>query len=896
MPKYLSSYVFAMAILVTMGGGSLFAEIDLPSFQSPAGLEPLLRNQQFKGHWQSFADKNIFRARMQLDGVQIEGQDHIVEFDNEGHSRIYVPKTISPTGRFALNDAQAIELARATIEHISPRLKMLFRSASGRTPVWTPHRGELRPAYKTRLPASRVENLLDMWIDAEDGRILRIEKAAKTFNAPARLFQFEPAPYVNDETLQYATKDVVIKDLLSGDAGSYVKGEHFQTRNCCPFVRCPGKTQNCDEKELLCASESDPHSFPYVVVQKIDSSLLGLNGKGIPERLYVASIECARLPKATLEKGQNGQIGFFPKAVDEQTAGALDDDFSEIQSYFSLTSFFDYIRRIKGEESFCLRPEAMECDGLGQAQKDEQGNPTRSTMIFVNQLLPHPSLDPKETGDQESILAQINSGLGLRAEQPIIITSLARVENAAYVPASGEPIKDEPASLDEALGHLIQPYDFFVFFQGLNDYSYDGSIAFHEFTHAVIQTLAPDLATIVADSQGLNTQPGAFNEAAADYFSSSFRNNPNIGLYASSSTTGLDGTARNISEPKRCPFDITGEVHDDSLMWSSALWKIRQDIANRFGQDRIDMWDRAILEAIAKAQTDDDFAKQVERIEENVRGNRFLSELLPSIHAVFAKHGLRECQRNISLSYLNEQGELSFHRHPYLLHASPLNLGFDNFSPPPANFVVTLPPATGSFRITWQQSGAIDSLVSSAPVESRSSAEALIALTTEANPIVWGYDARNAFATFQGEDIDTNSSPFGLRSIQGNEGWFIEKVLPDLSCETRQLYVAFINPHQGLDNDVMMQTEVSIGINPSKRAECSARGVPSLVLAADTENQGSVTRDSGIRGNTGCGCKLYEPTTNPGATLTEVLIYLGLFYVVIRNQRKGLATTLKLAD
>jgi len=883
--KRLLKPFFAFALAFT--GSMAFADVDgALTPQSPAELEFALGDKNFDGRWQTFGEREIFRAKPRIEGVPVEGQDHVVEYDRYGFSRFHPPKQLVPSGHFALTESDAIEAAKELASRLPPRLKMQLEVAPTAMPVWTPHHGELKAAFRVRLPSMRVENLLDVWVDAEDGHILRIERAAKTFDAPARLFQFEPAPYKNDLALAKDAKSVIVKDLLSGDVGSHVKGEHFETKNCCPFVRCPDEKQSCEENEFVCASESDPNARPYIVAHKIDSSLLGLGGRDIPRHLYVASIECARLPKATLQQDHDGRVGFFQTAIDENDLNALDDDYSEVQAYYSLSSFFDYIKRIKGDNSFCLRPQAMECDGLGRATKDINGNPTHSTVIFVNQLLPYPSLDPNDAEAEDSILSQVAAGLGRSIASPIIINTLTRVENAAYVPASGLPLKTEPSNLDEALGHLIQPYDFLIFFQGLNDYGYDGSIAFHEFTHAVIQTLAPDLATIVADPQGLNNQPGAFNEAAADYFSASFRNDPSIGLYASSSPTGFDGTARKISEAKRCPFNITGEIHDDSLMWSSALWNIRANILKRLGQLGVDAWDRVILEAIAKAQTEDDFAAQAQRIEDGVRRNRILASSLAMIQSVLNNHGVRSCQRDIPLSYLNDDGELAFHKHPYLLHTSPMNLGFDNFSPPPANFVLTLPPATGSFKIHWQQSGSLDSLVAGAPATTRNRNETLVAIATERTPLSWEYNTRSAFPRFDGKDVDANSPSFSTRAISNEEGWFIEKVLPDLSCENRVFYVSFVNPHQGLDNDVMTHAEVTIAINTDKRAECTAQGVPSLVLAADTEDQGSIAKDmSDHPGSGGCGCSLSQPIKNPSAALSEALAYLGLVLFAMKSRR-----------
>jgi len=103
----------------------------------------------------------------------------------------------------------------------------------------------------------------------------------------------------------------------------------------------------------------------------------------------------------------------------------------------------------------------------------------------------------------------------------------------------------------------------------LVNFTYDASVSYHEYTHYTIggQTLA---LTAAPDKYGLSPTPLALNEGLADYFPSSFLDNPRLGDYA------LGNQARDLTEDHRCPADLRGESHNDGTIPSGALWAARQ--------------------------------------------------------------------------------------------------------------------------------------------------------------------------------------------------------------------------------------------------------------------------------------------------------------------------------
>ncbi|MCA9599237.1 MAG: M36 family metallopeptidase [Myxococcales bacterium] len=111
------------------------------------------------------------------------------------------------------------------------------------------------------------------------------------------------------------------------------------------------------------------------------------------------------------------------------------------------------------------------------------------------------------------------------------------------------------------------------------DYSYDGDVVYHEFTHAVVDHTLKLVGTYHADEQGLSSSPGAMNEGLADYFSSAITGDPKVGEYASQDLAPGLPAIRDLSNKNTCPANITGEVHSDSQFWSAALWAARSGLS-----------------------------------------------------------------------------------------------------------------------------------------------------------------------------------------------------------------------------------------------------------------------------------------------------------------------------
>jgi hypothetical protein len=101
------------------------------------------------------------------------------------------------------------------------------------------------------------------------------------------------------------------------------------------------------------------------------------------------------------------------------------------------------------------------------------------------------------------------------------------------------------------------------------DTSLDTDVIFHEYGHAVINEL-------VGSDQSKSFK--ALNEGTADYFSSSFLDDPVMAEYAAKIFGSRTSFLRRTDNRNRWPYNVVGEVHADGNIWSGALWDIRQQL------------------------------------------------------------------------------------------------------------------------------------------------------------------------------------------------------------------------------------------------------------------------------------------------------------------------------
>ena len=248
-------------------------------------------------------------------------------------------------------------------------------------------------------------------------------------------------------------------------------------------------------------------------------------GFGGPTNVHV----CSLLRKATA----NADGNFVYAPVDDASNPARDsDEFSEVSMYFHAAKAYSFFRSLRGEAN-------------AQVVNDK----------------------PLPTISNLHIPAGLATGNFGSLGDPNV--PLAPFQNAFFSPGGqGDPF----GPIYNLTGGAMW------FGQGpTHDYSYDGDVVYHEFTHAVVDATIK-LEQWVRDAQGAIDAPGAMNEGLADYFSSAIAGDPDVGEYASKDIDPSLNVIRTLANTDTCPGTVGGEVHYDSTFWSGGLWAARTQL------------------------------------------------------------------------------------------------------------------------------------------------------------------------------------------------------------------------------------------------------------------------------------------------------------------------------
>jgi hypothetical protein len=203
--------------------------------------------------------------------------------------------------------------------------------------------------------------------------------------------------------------------------------------------------------------------------------------------------------------------------------------------------------------------------------------------------------------------------------------ALQAFDNALFVPADGLL----PGFPDD---------DAIIFGQGeASDYAYDGDVVYHEFGHAVMARIAPDLPSIRIDALGLNTMPGGMHEGYADLMTMFVTDDPEIGEYAAKGFDPPITEIRNLANPATCPGWLTGEVHDDSLPFTGAIWAAREAVATT--AEGKAGFDRAVFAAQRTLGELDDFGTAAQKTLVEIEAE-LGSAAAAEAEVIFAERGL----------------------------------------------------------------------------------------------------------------------------------------------------------------------------------------------------------------------------------------------------------------
>lgn len=800
-----------------------------------------------------FRGATLLRATPALAGVTVEGADRIAVVRDGRVVRGRFQAPLVPRSSFVLTGEEAVAVAAAQVpDHLftDPTVERLGGFAQK---VWLARGEGVRAAWRVRVPTLSLRTLSDVWVDAEDGRVLYKQQVAKfqtgdagvtdagdadggtgetdagagetdagagetdagagetDAGAPdagpepevdagpppaaptaAKVFQYAPNPGTG-----VMASDLVEVDLTAlrpGFIGDYLRGDYVETYNCCKEYVCLDGSSECELADRRCATEDDVEPILSELNLEVPTAQFQDQVPFLPDVLYAKGVFCSELPKLTSEDD-----GWTPTPVDQtretnEVAGLASetDAFAEVQAYYSTMVFFQHIRSVIDDDTWCLGGNSMACEDDGTPTLGGDGKPSRPYHVAVNFLIPEL--------DFEVLAQQLLGGRGSTPGNPILIEDYQRVDNAAFVPAlSGSPI-DVPPELEDLVDIFNREYDSNIYFQGQRDFAYDGDIVFHEFTHAIVFSYVPTLGSLWHDKWGMNAFPGALNEGWSDYFSMSFTDDPATAEYGGAGLVEGELSLRDATAGKKCPDNIIGQVHGDSQPFSSALWKIREAVVAAEGASAVAALDASLLLAMAESDDNESFEAQAARVLDVVEAT-FDAALRTQAETAFAETGVTGCERVHPLSELDGSGEAVVNTRDELFLNGPGEVGLQQAAPSAMQFRIDVPVNATQIGVRWrQQNGGIGDFANAGGEDA---AVPKILLDEIDGPIEWryegpdgdlpvAYDGNGDTLGFNPNDPNLN----GIVSTPNNNGIStgnFDLVLESDPCNAREFWLQFVS-------------------------------------------------------------------------------------------------------
>lgn len=806
--------IFGNEASATTFDPTLLHQSHIGTSKSQSGIKLDFHSQKI-----TIGDEVITRTTPLLNDIMVEGADGLFE-ENTNQKYFHFTDFVWPKAKFKLNPAEALEIAIQN--HPNPQIHDPYveKTAGTYEEIWLNHYGEIRPAYKTRLPALSIFDLQDIYVDASTGDILKIENSAQFHQVVADAFQFSP---LANQPLAKSLTRVSLPDLVGVTENGPLRSQYLDVRNCCQYYVCPNE-KDCPDEQKVCGYPSHEGARQTRATIEVPTATLGLDTLvSLPDKIFVDTVRCTNIPmsRASPLKDDASKIGFFDPPIDDNSPDADRDRFSEVQAYFSIISFFNYMRFLMGDNTWCLRKEAMECDEHGQAVMNEDGRPTKPFKVFVNQLIPDTKMDENQ-GDADSFIQQISRGLGSK-ENPIKLDRLMRTGNAAFVPALSSLKKTTPRA-DEILSDLIKNFDHLSFFQGDRDFAYDGDVIFHEFTHATITTLlVQKLNTLGLDPFGISAEPGSLNEGWADYFAAAFTNDPVVGEYAAVKDGFGETSLRNIDNQNKCPNDIVGEIHNDSQVWSGALWEIRQEVSNKYGRDMAFDFDRAVLASLATAKTTENFKDQSATLLQKIQNSPKLpADIFSFAEKVLEERGVSDCFRAFNLSRADEKNQVISKTKDMLFVPSKKNIGLLNYAPSNSQLEIGIPAGARSVTLKFRQflggTGAL--LGNEIGSKDRDTTKPLGVLKSFDLPINWQFN-KTSIPLKNSTEIDFDiTDPMNLAQFR-QDHWEFTVPLNNDRCEQPTLYISLLSQDFQY---ILKDINVSFTMGDEDLSDCNFHG------------------------------------------------------------------------
>ncbi|MBI5549083.1 MAG: hypothetical protein HY901_34800 [Deltaproteobacteria bacterium] len=423
----------------------------------------------------------------------------------------------------------------------------------------------------------------------------------------------------------------------------HLVGELLDAYSCCPNLGCvPGAPSKTVTGTVTFGTFSLPFSTVFCDFQPRAS-----NNGGCRTSYDYSGEEPLRIDPPD------------PQSVPGSGDPADSDVFAEVHVYFHANRAYDYIREV-GDPGFLLR----------DSDPAKSPNPVNS-QLWANFATP------------DINNAQVSfSG--------VAVNQFMRVDNSAFLP------REEWAKLPFTVTNPLDlpQTDAFAIFQGENaDFAYDGEVVYHEFIHGVVYSTA-QFSGPHLDQYGAMDEGGTLHEALADFYAAAITNDPVtaewVGARLPAAPNG-EGAARDLTSDHKCPDHIIGEVHYDSLPFSSATWSLRQ---RHLDADQGKSFDGAVFDALASLTSTSGFEEMAAAVADALQ-TAFGVDAKADALAEYAARGVTDCVK--VLDYQQPRAQL---------YLAGTDNGYQPYAPAPLQFKLAAPQGASAVIISAKYSQA----------------------------------------------------------------------------------------------------------------------------------------------------------------------------------------------
>ncbi|KAI8906441.1 hypothetical protein EDD86DRAFT_193144 [Gorgonomyces haynaldii] len=517
--------------------------------------------------------------------------------------------------------------------------------------VWFPQE-TLKLAFKVYPASVPTPARKILYLDAHTGDLISFGSGATHDNG--LVYPWDAFPNFYNKPPSTTLLDVV---QHSFNGGRSIRGRDFHSSNTCFHYQCP--TANCTELQSYCVDPTPnmtqgkdyrttdyyfASDAKYIDLYK-DWDALGYKNGLIIMKWENAAVFAPRLTKPQGDWGSN--IDFSTLSGREQN-----DAFAELQAYHLFTLHAQFMRNLTQSSDRCFFGTGQNCTQM-DPRSNRTGTQYDTPLRFV---VNYQSINTFPTDSKyPDFLTQMQQGKGKTVQDPIIFDQSTDYADAFFTAGSQMLVDNRDCSDGSCVSLYDAQFAHFAFGQTAgpsgSDWALNSCIVFHELTHAFVFKFIPDLPSYTWSPNGMSSEPGALNEAWADYFAAI-----HCGI-ADFTKTYNSRPRRSLINSNTC-VDKVGEVHADSIVFSGALWKIRSMIPGLNGLQVSDqtLFDKIVLKSLMMGQATDNFTTQLKMILQLLQTDPKLNVLYQEANAEFTRR-VFDCH---PVTRISEQSDPTF--------------------------------------------------------------------------------------------------------------------------------------------------------------------------------------------------------------------------------------------